>query len=60
MANNDFTKFVINNRASLGRTNNKGLTMPSEADKKRMAAHKIIEQRREEEEIERLYNLEMY
>lgn len=61
MANtNEFRNFAINSKSSTKRTNNKGLTMPTQDDYKRMAAHRIIEQRREAEELERLYDLNYY
>ena len=60
MANSGFRNFVINNRASTKRTNSKGITLPSQDDYKRMEARKIIEQRREEQELERMYDLNYY
>jgi hypothetical protein len=60
MNNQEFRNFVINRTSSSKRSRNKGLTMPSKEDYSRMAAHRIIEQRREDKELERLYDLNCY
>lgn len=60
MNSQEFRNFVINRTSPSKRSRNKGLTMPSKEDYSRMAAHRAIEDRQEQQRLERLYDLNYY